>query len=146
MLFPIPNSLNIIVSRAEEDTKKIAESTTVEEDEEGSDEILLAWDIALQATFSQIENYNIYLSKDSAFATHQGVKGLEFERVMVIIDDEEAKGFSFSYDKLFGSKELTDGDNKNLAEGKENGIDKTRRLFNPKLNLKLIIMSKIFCK
>jgi len=77
----------------------------------------------------QIENYNIYLSENSAFATHQGVKGLEYPRVMVIIDDEEARGFLFSYDKLFGSKELTTGDKKNIEEGKETGIDRTRRLF-----------------
>jgi DNA helicase-2/ATP-dependent DNA helicase PcrA len=35
----------------------------------------------------------------------------------------------FSYDKLFGSKELSQGDKKNMAEGKETGIDRTRRLF-----------------
>jgi len=35
----------------------------------------------------------------------------------------------FSYDKLFGAKGLTDGDRKNISEGKETGIDRTRRLF-----------------
>ena len=83
----------------------------------------------LQTTFSQIENYSFYLSDKSAFATHQGVKGLEYPRVMVIIDDIEARGFMFSYDKLFGSKELTAGDKKNIEEGRETGIDRTKRLF-----------------
>jgi len=54
---------------------------------------------------------------------------LEFPRVMVILDDEEAKGFMFSYDKLFGVKDLSDTDLKNIKEGKETGIDRTLRLF-----------------
>jgi DNA helicase-2/ATP-dependent DNA helicase PcrA len=128
-LFPIPPTLNIIISRTEEERKKIEGIPDADEEDEISDDIIGAWDIALQTTFSQIENYNIYLSKDSAFETHQGVKGLEYSRVMVIIDDEEAAGFMFSYDKLFGSKELTKSDIKNIEEGKETGIDRTRRLF-----------------
>lgn len=62
-------------------------------------------------------------------ATHQGVKGLEFPRVMVVIDDSEARGFLFSYEKLFGAKAKSDTDKKNEAEGKETTIDRTRRLF-----------------
>ncbi|MGG4198501.1 hypothetical protein [Peribacillus frigoritolerans] len=61
--------------------------------------------------------------------THQGVKGLEFPRVMVIIDDDEARGFLFSYEKLFGVKEKTKSDLKNENEGKDTSIDRTRRLF-----------------
>jgi DNA helicase-2/ATP-dependent DNA helicase PcrA len=128
-LFSIPSVLNIIISRTEEEKKKIESTTKNNDEDEDSDDIINAWDIALQTTFSQIENYNMYLSENSAYATHQGVKGLEYPRVMVIIDDEEAKGFMFSYDKLFGSKELTAGDKKNINEGKETGIDRTRRLF-----------------
>ncbi len=48
---------------------------------------------------------------------------------MVIIDDEESNGFMFSYDKLFGVKELSKGDNENISVGKETGIDRTSRLF-----------------
>jgi DNA helicase-2/ATP-dependent DNA helicase PcrA len=97
--------------------------------EHHNDEITDAWRQALEVPFSQLKKYNEYLSEKSKFGTHQGVKGLEYDRVMVIIDDEEAKGFLFSYDKLFGAKALTDGDRKNLSEGKETGIDRTRRLF-----------------
>ena len=128
-LFIIPNSLNIIISRTADEKKNIELLNKIEDENEKSDEIIDALDIVLQTTFSQIENYNIYLSEDSSFATHQGVKGLEYERVMVIIDDEESRGFMFSYDKLFGSKDLTPGDKKNIDEGKETGIDRTRRLF-----------------
>ena len=36
-----------------------------------------------------------YFSGKARFDTHQGVKGREFDRVMVIMDDSEAKGFTF---------------------------------------------------
>ena len=35
----------------------------------------------------------------------------------------------FSYDKLFGVKDLTDTDLKNKTEGKETSIERTQRLF-----------------
>ncbi len=48
---------------------------------------------------------------------------------MVIIDDAEARGFMFSYEKLFGAREKTSTDMKNEADGSETTIDRTRRLF-----------------
>ena len=77
----------------------------------------------------QILIYDNYVNQKTRFDTHQGVKGLEFERVMVIIDDSEAKGFMFSYDKLFGVKDLTETDLRNIADGKETSIERTQRLF-----------------
>ncbi len=130
-LFPISSTMHIMLSRTE-DEKKIIETQkgeTNEEEEQDTDEIIEAWDNALQTPFSQIEKYDHYFSEDSKFGTHQGVKGLQYSRVMVIIDDEEARGFMFSYDKLFGSKGLSTSDQKNIQEGKETGIDRTRRLF-----------------
>ena len=47
---------------------------------------------------------------DAPFDTHQGVKGLEFPRVFVVIDDEAARGFMFSYEKLFGARAMTSTD------------------------------------
>jgi DNA helicase-2/ATP-dependent DNA helicase PcrA len=49
--------------------------------------------------------------------------------VLVIADDEDARGFMFKYDKLFGAKEQTATDVKHEREGEETGIDRTRRLF-----------------
>lgn len=126
-LFEIPSPLNIIVSRK---PGEITEAKTQEgEEDEDTDSIIDAWDQALQSPFSQIEKYSAYFSEKSKFGTHQGVKGLEYPRVMVILDDEEARGFLFSYDKLFGVKELTKADLSNLKDGKETGVDRTRRLF-----------------
>ena len=56
---------------------------------------------ALSAPFYELERYALYVSDNTRFATHQGVKGLEFPRVMVILDDAQARGFLFSYEKLF---------------------------------------------
>jgi len=82
----------------------------------------------LDAPFRQVEFYRSYVSGQASFDTHQGVKGLEFDRVMVILDDQEARGFMFGYDKLFGAKEQSATDLKNEASGKETGLDRTRRL------------------
>jgi DNA helicase-2/ATP-dependent DNA helicase PcrA len=128
-LFPIPNSLLVIASRTLSEQKIAIAEENIIEDEEDVDKIINAWDLALSSPFSQIKKYNLYISEESKFGTHQGVKGLEFSRVMVILDDEESRGNGFSYDKLFGTKGLSDADKKSIKENKETGIDKTKRLF-----------------
>lgn len=72
---------------------------------------------ALSAPFYELERYALYVSDNTRFATHQGVKGLEFPRVMVILDDAQARGFLFSYEKLFGVKAQSDTDEKNAHDG-----------------------------
>lgn len=84
---------------------------------------------ALSAPFYELERYALYVSDNTRFATHQGVKGLEFPRVMVILDDAQARGFLFSYEKLFGVKAQSDTDEKNAHDGKDTGITRTARLF-----------------
>ncbi|MDN3577180.1 UvrD-helicase domain-containing protein [Chitinimonas viridis] len=90
---------------------------------------LSAWSKALEAPLSQIERYDLYVQGQSQFGTHQGVKGLEFPRVLVVINDDEARGFLFAYDKFFGIKEKSKTDLENEAAGRETGSDRTRRLF-----------------
>lgn len=98
---------------------------TVASEEETSDDVEVSDDDVrrkliddlLATPFSQISPLATYLSRKARFDTHQGVKGLEFERVMVIMDDGEARGFMFKYEDLFGRK----------AEGKT--LEATRRLF-----------------
>lgn len=83
----------------------------------------------LSVPFSQLISYWDYVNDNTQFSTHQGIKGLEYNRVAVIMDDESAGGFLFSYEKLFGAKALTDTDRKNKNEGKDNTITRTMRLF-----------------
>lgn len=46
---------------------------------------------------------------------------------MVVMDDEDAGGFLFAYDRLFGAP-LGDSDIKNVEANKETSIDRTLRL------------------
>lgn len=66
---------------------------------EGENQKIIALRKALSASFNELERYSLYVTDSTTFATHQGVKGLEFPRVMVIMDDAQARGFLFSYEK-----------------------------------------------
>ena len=83
---------------------------------------------ALNSPFSEVERYWEYINGQASFDTHQGVKGLQFERVMVIIDDNAARTTTFSYDKLFGIEPKSQTDINNESEGKETTLDRTKRL------------------
>jgi len=125
-LFAVPDSLRPFLD-AGEDTCRAQGMGPDEKDELSESQAALAE--FLEAPYSEIVNYMSYLSEHSPFDTHQGVKGLEFDRVMVVIDDTDARGFLFSYEKLFGAKERSATDLKHESEGRETGIDRTRRLF-----------------
>ena len=129
-IFEIPEGLRTIAARTPEE-QQLAEGLigVVSPDDNGDESELAAWDTFLLTPFDQIERYSAYVSGEAEFDTQQGVKGLEFPRVMVVIDDEEARGFLFSYEKLFGVKAKTKTDVDNERDGKETGIDRTRRLF-----------------
>ena len=95
----------------------------------GDDTKVLALRSGLNASFDELVHYYAYVSDQTKFATHQGVKGLEFPRVMVVIDDSESRGFLFNYEKLFGAKQLSETDLKNEKEGKDTSNRRTARLF-----------------
>lgn len=97
-------------------------------DDIDEDELLTAWIKAMDIPFLQLRGYYDYVNEKTRFATHQGVKGLQYDRVMAIIDDAESKGFLFSYDKAFGVKPLSETDKKNAQEGKETSVERTLRL------------------
>ncbi|MBA3033366.1 MAG: UvrD-helicase domain-containing protein [Gammaproteobacteria bacterium] len=124
-LFLIPDSLKAAL------VAKQASQAATPEDEEADpvSEQIAALVAFLDCAFSEIAPYAAYVAHEAPFDTHQGVKGLEFERVMVLMDDGEARGFLFGYDKLLGAKAPTAADIKNAQEGKETSIDRTRRLF-----------------
>lgn len=127
-LFEIPDVLIPFIPS--NDGENLEEQVVQQEEEEpaDSDLELVAWRNALESPFEQIEKYSLYVQGKSKFDTHQGVKGCEFPRVMVVINDNEARGFMFSYDKLFGLQEKTKADHENEAAGRETSIARTRRL------------------
>lgn len=115
-LFAIPDHLVFALNSKEDEIDK--------EDAES-----LAWVRALLLPLRQFKAYDDYVHDRTPYATHQGVKGLEFPRVLVLIDDEAAKGNSFSYNKLFKVAPLSNTDIQNKEKGKENSLDRTGRLF-----------------
>jgi len=78
---------------------------------------------------TQLLPYQTYISERSPFWTQQGIKGAEFERVLVVLDDAESTHFQFSYEKYLGLKDLSDTDRAHIEAGEETTIDRTRRLF-----------------
>lgn len=126
-LFAIPDIFAPIVSRGDpiEDDNEPDDFAETSDNDPNID----AWDKSLSVPFSQLESYVQYITDKSQFGTHQGIKGLQFPRVMVVLDDNEARGFMFSYDKLFGARSPTSTDQQNIEEGRETSIDRTRRLF-----------------
>lgn len=115
-LFEIPDALKLHSSQASGATA--AQTSGADEELDPPAERDLAIQEFLKAPFSQIEPMAEYLSGNAPFDTHQGVKGLQFDRVMVIMDDAEARGFSFKYEDLFGGKAAGD-----------KTVENTRRLF-----------------
>lgn len=85
------------------------------------------WYGLFESPWIQLRRFKTYLSGKSHLATHQIVKGSEFDHVMVVMDDEDAAGNLFAYDRLFGAP-LGNSDVKNVQEGKETSIDRTLRL------------------
>jgi DNA helicase-2/ATP-dependent DNA helicase PcrA len=99
--------------------------------EEESQTQLIADSISryLACNAAQLLGYDTYQKDLSSYSTHQGVKGAEFSRVIVILDDDEGNHKQFSYDKLLGLKPLSKTDTANIAEGKDSVLERTRRLF-----------------
>jgi DNA helicase-2/ATP-dependent DNA helicase PcrA len=127
-LFDIPESLKPIAKRSVEEQQE-AEHYISNNSDDKNLTVIDSLDKFMLTSFEQIKPYSDYITGKASFDTHQGVKGLEFPRVMVILDDSSARSFLFSYEKLFGVKDKTPTDLKNEEEGKETGIDRTRRLF-----------------
>lgn len=118
-LFELPSDIKIILTRADGEEQEYSEDQLAKID---------ALENAMNVPFSHFIRYYEYVSGNEGFDTHQGVKGLQFERVMTIIDDNESQGSTFNYEKLFGITEMSSRDLFNQQQGKETTIDRTRRL------------------
>jgi DNA helicase-2/ATP-dependent DNA helicase PcrA len=115
-----------------EDEAEDGDNTEAAEDEDDGEELtkeVSAMGAFLACPASQFWGYYNYVNDDSPFSTQQGIKGAEFERVLVVLDDDEGTHVQFSYDKYLGIKPLSDRDEANRREGKETVVERTRRLF-----------------
>jgi DNA helicase II / ATP-dependent DNA helicase PcrA len=104
-------------------------AVVAEDDEDELAKEVSSMDAFLACPASQFWGYYKYVNEDSPFSTQQGIKGAEFERVLVVLDDDEGTHAQFSYDKYLGIKPLSDRDKENRREGKETAVERTRRLF-----------------
>lgn len=107
----------------------VTEEQNDDEEEDDSEKEQASMDAFLACPARQLLAYYNYISERSPFWTQQGIKGAEFERVLVVLDDAESTHHQFSYEKYLGLKELSDTDRKHLESGEETTIDRTRRLF-----------------
>ena len=139
-LLPIPAKLRLFTDppeevemspelELEESAPPPTDKASTEEQQDFDADEIGAWAEALETPFYQVQRYRDYVSENSIYRTHQGVKGNEFERVMVIMDDDEAGGFMFSYEQYFGAKEPSKNTIAKIEAGEETGLDRTRRLF-----------------
>ena len=83
----------------------------------------------MQCDASELWGYRKYIEELSPFATQHGIKGAEFDKVLVVVDDQEARWNAFSYGKYLGVTPLSSKDHDNIAAKKDSVIDRTRRLF-----------------
>ena len=96
------------------------------EDEHSDYQGVLAF-LATPAT--QLLGYRRYIESESPFSTQQGIKGAEFTRVLVVLDDEESDYRQFSYGKYWGIEALSATDSENIRAQMDSVLDRTRRLF-----------------
>jgi DNA helicase-2/ATP-dependent DNA helicase PcrA len=77
---------------------------------------------------AEIAGYFRYIGAGSPYSTQHGTKGSEFDRVIVVLDDDEGTFNLYSYEKLFGIAPLSSKDQANAAAGADSVIERTRRL------------------
>lgn len=109
------------------DTRPVPEAPRPRQPESNEDRLARGWDGLFSSPWMQLRRFKTYLSGKSHLATHQVVKGSEFQHVMVVMDDEDAGGTLFAYDRLFGSP-MGKSDVENVEAQKETSIDRTLRL------------------
>ncbi|RKQ89417.1 DNA helicase-2/ATP-dependent DNA helicase PcrA [Mycolicibacterium mucogenicum 261Sha1.1M5] len=103
---------------------------TIERDGGGTDQqIFENWADVIKLPLSEFAAYLEYRSGRAEFDTQQGVKGLEFPRVIVILSDAEARGKLYQYDRYVAETEGASARLETQIADKETVADRTRRLF-----------------
>lgn len=76
----------------------------------------------------ELRPYERYVSEGSPYATQHGVKGAQFERVIVVMDEEESDFRTYNYERVFASAEARAADRARAQSGDENTWSRTLRL------------------
>ena len=81
-----------------------------------------------QCSTQELRPYECYVSEGSPYATQHGVKGAQFERVIVVMDEEESDYRTYNYERVFASAEARAADRARAQDGDENTWSRTLRL------------------
>ena len=77
---------------------------------------------------TQLTPYGRYVSEGSPFATQHGVKGAQFDRVLVVMDEEENDYCLYDYERVLGDAQVSAADRVAFANGEDNTWSRTLRL------------------
>ncbi|WP_190394651.1 UvrD-helicase domain-containing protein [Nocardiopsis deserti] len=123
--FSFVERLPVEQGEAAEDTGEQLEETRQEEQKI----LQKAMTAYLACPAAQIRIYHDYVSGRLPYQTQHGVKGAEFERVLVLLEDDRSNWNQYSYEKLLGLKDLSTSDISNIRAEKDHTPERTRRLF-----------------
>lgn len=76
----------------------------------------------------ELRPYERYVSEGSPYATQHGVKGAQFDRVIVVMDEEESDYRIYNYERVFAGAEARAVDRTRAQDGDENTWSRTLRL------------------
>lgn len=82
----------------------------------------------LKCSAQELRPYERYVSEGSPYATQHGVKGAQFERVVVVMDEEESDYRTYNYERVFASAEARAADHARAQDGDESTWSRTLRL------------------
>jgi DNA helicase-2/ATP-dependent DNA helicase PcrA len=82
----------------------------------------------LQCSTAELLPYAQYVAAGSPFATQHGVKGAQFDRVLVVMDEEESDYNLYDYEKVLSEKQASADDRKAFESGNDNTWSRTLRL------------------
>jgi len=82
----------------------------------------------LQCPAAELLPYALYVAEGSPFATQHGVKGAQFDRVLVVMDEEESDYNLYDYEKVLSEKQASADDRKAFETGNDNTWSRTLRL------------------
>lgn len=125
----LPDTLSYLLGLSDEEYNTFTPEDDLDEDEKSFYNKVFCWRDILKSSLLEAYNCYNYMQQNTLYATHQGVKGAGYKNVMAVFDDTNANGNQFSYEKLFEVKQLSNTDNRNIEEGKDNSLSRTLRLF-----------------
>jgi len=82
----------------------------------------------LQCPATELRPYALYVAEGSPFATQHGVKGAQFDRVLVVMDEEESDYNLYDYEKVLSEKQASADDRRAFETGEDNTWSRTLRL------------------